>query len=120
MTQFRSHLIYLTHIWRSTSFAEFEGFAKGIMLLFPRVGDASAELNQAHVFLSNNMESLAPLCSQDYFKAFFSQQGILQLLRSIFAVEAGAEETPTALALKYIWFLDQHNAHQDYDEDSSS
>lgn len=85
-----------------------------------RIADASAELNQAHVFLSNNMESLAPLCSQDYFKAFFSQQGILQLLRSIFAVEAGAEETPTALALKYIWFLDQHNAHQDYDEDSSS
>lgn len=39
MTQFRSHLIYLTHIQRSTSFAEFEGFAKGIMLLFPRVGD---------------------------------------------------------------------------------
>ena len=53
-------------------------------------------------------------------KPFFSQQGILQLLRSIFAVEAGAEETPTALALKYIWFLDQHNAHQDYDKDSSS
>lgn len=36
-----------------------------------RIADASAELNQAHVFLSNNMESLAPLCSQDYFKAFF-------------------------------------------------
>lgn len=73
MTQFRSHLIYLTHIWRSTSFAEFEGFAKGIMLLFPRVGDASAELNQAHVFLSNNMESLALYALKIISKPFFSQ-----------------------------------------------